>query len=46
MLKGYTVQPELFDILCVFRLFKFALIGETEELLYYHIKINPDQAFP
>lgn len=42
--KGYQVQPALFDILCRFRLFKYALTTDIEKM-YRRIKINPNQTF-
>lgn len=44
MLKGYTVQHELFDILTRFRTFQFTLISDIEKM-YRMIRINPNQTF-
>lgn len=44
MLKGYQVQPNLFDILCRFRSFKFVLTSDIQKM-YRQIRINPDQTF-
>lgn len=44
MLKGFTLQPELFDILCRFRLFKYVLTTDIEKM-FLQIKINPSQRF-
>ncbi|KAJ8976397.1 hypothetical protein NQ317_003947 [Molorchus minor] len=44
MHKGYTVQPELVDILCRFRLFKFVLISDIQKM-YRQVKVNPSQLF-
>lgn len=44
MLKGFTVQPELFDILCRFRFSKFVLIADIEKM-YRQVRINPSQTF-
>lgn len=43
-LKGYTVQPELFDIICRFRLFKFVLVADIKKM-YRQMEINPSQRF-
>lgn len=40
MLKGFPVQPELFDILCRFRTFKYVLIADVQKM-YRQILINP-----
>lgn len=42
MLKGFTVQPDLFDILCRFRIFKYVITADIEKM-YRMIKINPSQ---
>ena len=44
MLKGFPVQPELFDILCRFRAFKYVLVTDIEKM-YRQIRINPSQVF-
>ncbi|XP_072400337.1 uncharacterized protein [Diabrotica undecimpunctata] len=44
MLKGYTVQPDLFEILIRFRLYKYTLIADIEKM-FRQIKINPKQTF-
>ncbi|XP_072389402.1 uncharacterized protein [Diabrotica undecimpunctata] len=44
MLKGYTVQPDLFEILIRFRLFKYTLIADIEKM-FRQIRINPKQTF-
>lgn len=44
MLKGYTVQPELFDILIRFRTFMFAITADIQKM-YRCIEINPQQRF-
>lgn len=44
MLKGYQVQPNLFDILCRFRSFKFVLTSDIEKM-YRKIFVNPSQTF-
>lgn len=43
-LKGFTVQPELFDILCRFRTFLFAMVADIQKM-YRQILINPQQTF-
>lgn len=43
-LKGYVVQPELFDILCRFRTFKHVLVTDIEKM-YRQILVNPDQCY-
>lgn len=43
-LKGYQVQPELFDILSRFRLFTYVLTTDIQQM-YRQIKINPNQTF-
>jgi Pao retrotransposon peptidase/Family of unknown function (DUF5641)/Protein of unknown function (DUF1759)/Putative peptidase (DUF1758)/Integrase core domain/Integrase zinc binding domain/Reverse transcriptase (RNA-dependent DNA polymerase) len=43
-LKGYQIQPELFDILCRFRLTKFAIVSDVIKM-YRQIKTNPEQNF-
>ena len=43
-LKGYQVQPELFDILCRFRYYQFVLISDIQKM-YRQIKIHPEQTF-
>ena len=44
LLKGFQVQPNLFDILCRFRYFNFVLTADIEKM-YRQIKINPAQCF-
>lgn len=44
MLKGYTVQPNLFDIICRFRLPKYVLIADIKKM-YRQISVNPSQRF-
>ncbi|XP_072378075.1 uncharacterized protein [Diabrotica undecimpunctata] len=44
MLKGYTVQPDLFEILIRFRLYKYTLIADIEKM-FRQIRINPKQIF-
>ncbi|XP_050298577.1 uncharacterized protein LOC126737642 [Anthonomus grandis grandis] len=44
MHKGYTVQPELFDILLRFRSFKFALTSDIEKM-YRQVRVNPNQTY-
>lgn len=44
MLKGYQVQPDLFDILCRFRSYKYVLTADIEKM-YRQILINPSQTF-
>ncbi len=44
MLKGYTVQPELFDILCRFRSFKFVFATDIQKM-YRMISVNPKQRY-
>lgn len=44
MFKGYQVQPELFDIICRFRTFKFVLIADIEKM-FRQVKVNPKQVF-
>ncbi|XP_025836105.1 uncharacterized protein LOC112906362 [Agrilus planipennis] len=43
-LKGYRVQPELVDILCRFRSFKYVIIADIEKM-YRQIKVEPSQTF-
>lgn len=43
MLKGPTVQPDLFDIVCRFRIFEFVFTADIEKM-YRQIRINPSQA--
>lgn len=42
MYKGYTVQPELFEILLRFRSFKFVITSDIEKM-YRQVRINPSQ---
>lgn len=44
LLKGYTVQPELFDIICRFRLDNFVAIADIEKM-YRQIQVNPEHTF-
>ncbi|XP_072389502.1 uncharacterized protein [Diabrotica undecimpunctata] len=44
MLKGYQVQPNLYDILLRFRTFKFVLVGDVEKM-FRQIQINPNHRF-
>lgn len=44
MLKGYTVQPDLFDIICRFRSFKFVFVTDIQKM-YRMISVNPNQRF-
>lgn len=44
MLKGCTVQPELFDILCRFRTFKYVVTADIKKM-YRQVRINPEQYF-
>lgn len=44
MLKGFPVQPELFDILCRFRLHKYVLTADIVKM-YRQVRINPSQHF-
>ncbi|KAJ8910531.1 hypothetical protein NQ315_013494 [Exocentrus adspersus] len=44
MLKGFPVQPELFDILCRFRTFNFVIIADIQKM-YRMIRLNPEQMF-
>lgn len=41
-LKGYTVQPDLYDILCRFRLPKYVLTADIRQM-FRQIKTNPNQ---
>jgi len=43
-LKGYQVQPDLFDILCKFRVYLFVLSADIEKM-FRQVSINPDQTF-
>lgn len=43
-LKGFQVQPDLYDILCRFRSFNFVLISDIEKM-YRQINVNPNQCF-
>lgn len=43
-LKGRVVQPELFDILCRFRIFKFVLVADIKKM-YRMIRVNRNQTF-
>lgn len=43
-LKGYQVQPDLYDILCRFRSFKYVLTSDIQKM-YRQILINPEQRF-
>ncbi|XP_072401584.1 uncharacterized protein [Diabrotica undecimpunctata] len=44
LLKGPTLQPELFDILLRFRLYSFVFTTDIQKM-YRQVKINPDQTF-
>lgn len=44
LLKGFTVQPDLFDIICRFRCFIYVLIADIQKM-YRQIKINPSQTY-
>ncbi|XP_048524259.1 uncharacterized protein LOC125505138 [Dendroctonus ponderosae] len=44
MLKGFPVQPDLYDILCRFRSFPYVFVGDIEKM-YRQIKVNPTQTF-
>lgn len=44
LLKGYTVQPELFDILNRFRLYQFVAIVDIQKM-YRQIQVNPKHTF-
>lgn len=44
MFKGFPVQPELFDILCMFRMFKFTVVADIQKM-YRQISVNPSQRF-
>lgn len=43
-LKGFQVQPDLYDILLRFRSFKYVLTSDIEKM-FRQIKINPNQTF-
>lgn len=43
-LKGFQVQPDLFDILSRFRLFKYVITADIQKM-YRQIKVNPEQVF-
>lgn len=43
-LKGFPVQPDLYDILNRFRVSKFVMTSDIEKM-YLQIKINPEQTF-
>ncbi|XP_056637683.1 uncharacterized protein LOC130445821 [Diorhabda sublineata] len=43
-LKGYQVQPDLFDILCRFRLNKFAITSDVQKM-FRQISINTEHRF-
>lgn len=42
-LKGYQVQPELYDILCSFRTFSYVLTADIEKM-FRQIRVNPAHA--
>lgn len=42
MYKGFTVQPDLFDILCRFRMYKYVFTADIQKM-YRMIVINPKQ---
>ncbi|XP_072400464.1 uncharacterized protein [Diabrotica undecimpunctata] len=44
LLTGFQTQPDLFDILCRFRQFKFVFIADIEKM-YRQINVNPNQTF-
>lgn len=44
LLKGFIDQPELFDILCRFRMFNFVIICDIEKM-FRKIFVNPEQTF-
>ncbi|XP_030752247.1 uncharacterized protein LOC115879487 [Sitophilus oryzae] len=44
MYKGYTVQPDLYDILLRFRSFKFVLTADIEKM-YRQVRVNPRQTY-
>lgn len=44
MLKGYQVQPDLFEILCRFRSYKFVLTSDIQKM-FRQIKVNPKQTY-
>ncbi|XP_072398174.1 uncharacterized protein [Diabrotica undecimpunctata] len=44
MLKGYTAQPDLFEILIRFRLYKYTIIADIVKM-FRQIRINPKQTF-
>lgn len=44
ILKGYTVQQELFDILICFRTFKYVFTAVIRKM-FSQIRINPEQRF-
>lgn len=43
-LKGFQVQPDLFDILCRFRQFSYVFTADITKM-YRQIKLNPGQTF-
>lgn len=43
-LKGFPVQPELFDILLRFRVHKYVLIADIQKM-YRNVQVNPHQTF-
>ncbi|XP_030757297.1 uncharacterized protein LOC115883123 [Sitophilus oryzae] len=43
-LKGFSVQPELFDILCRFRTYGFVIIADIQKM-YRMIQVNPKHTF-
>lgn len=44
LLKGPTVQAELFDIICRFRCFEFVITADIQKM-YRQVKINPNQVY-
>lgn len=42
--KGYQVQPDLYDIICRFRCFRYVLTADIQKM-YRQIKVNPKQTF-
>ncbi|XP_030757462.1 uncharacterized protein LOC115883267 [Sitophilus oryzae] len=44
MYKGYTVQPDLYDILLRFRTFKYVITSDIEKM-YRQVRINPKHTY-
>lgn len=42
LLKGFPVQPDLFDILCRFRCFMYVLLTDIQKM-YRQVRVNPSQ---